>query len=183
MREGEVVRVFEAKDGRKVILRAPRWGDLDDMVVFINSLVDEGAEISRDHKVSRGEEVDYLARYLSAVEKDSKVGVVAEVDGHFVGQVEVDAKSGRSRHVGVLGIGLRDGYRDVGIGTELMLEAERQARRLGMKILQLEVYSTNSRARHVYQKTGYIEAGTLRNDIIKDGMYVDSIVMRKEISG
>jgi len=181
MREGQFVRAFKARDGRDVVLRAPKWADLDEMLGFINSLVAEEADISRDEMVSREEEIDWLARCLSAVEKDRKVQIVAEVDGHFVGQVEVQGKTGRSRHVGVLGIALKDGYRDVGIGTELMIEAERQASRSGLKILQLEVFCTNSRARHVYEKAGYSVVGTLPRDILKDGRYIDSIVMAKEI--
>jgi len=45
MKAGTIIREFVAKDGREVTLRAPRWDDLDDMLEFINSLVEEGADI------------------------------------------------------------------------------------------------------------------------------------------
>lgn len=32
MKEGTFIRRFTARDGREVILRAPRWSDLDDML-------------------------------------------------------------------------------------------------------------------------------------------------------
>ncbi|HUV34307.1 MAG TPA: hypothetical protein VMW22_05220, partial [Candidatus Desulfaltia sp.] len=35
-------------------------------------------------------------------------------------------RPGRFSHVGVLGISVKDGYREAGIGQELMKEAERQ---------------------------------------------------------
>ena len=60
MKAGQVFRRFTAKDGRGVILRAPRWEDLDDLLDFINSLVDEGVDISRDKKVTREEEANWL---------------------------------------------------------------------------------------------------------------------------
>ena len=182
MKAGTLFRGFKAKDGRDVILRAPRWSDLDDMLDFINSLVEEGAEITVDTKKTRDEEVDWLARLLSSVEKGRHVAIVAEVDGRFVGQVEVGSRGGRSKHVGNLGISIRDGYRDAGIGTELMLEAEAQARRLGIKIIFLEVYATNKRARHVYEKAGYSEVGCLPKAALRDGEYIDSIMMSKEIA-
>jgi len=53
MKTGEVIREFVAKDGRKVILRTLKWEDLDDLLDFINSLVEEGANILRTEKVSR----------------------------------------------------------------------------------------------------------------------------------
>ena len=45
MKRGETLHRFTAKDGRKVILRTPKWEDLDDLLELINSLVDEDAEI------------------------------------------------------------------------------------------------------------------------------------------
>ncbi len=124
MKAGTIIRTFESKDGRKVTLRAPRWDDLDDMLEFINSLVEEGADIMIDTKQTRESEVEWLARLLTRVEKDETTVVAAEVEGRYVGQVEVAPRSGRSRHVGVLGIALKDGCREIGIGTELMREAE-----------------------------------------------------------
>ena len=149
MKAGTEVRKFKARDGKEVTLRAPRWGDLDDMLEFINSLVDEGAEIMVETKQTREQEVDWLARLLTRLEKDEIAVIAAEADGRYIGQVVVTPQSMRSKHVGVLGIALKEGYRDIGIGTELMEEAETQSKRLGLEILNLEVYATNERARHV----------------------------------
>ena len=181
MKEGTFIRRFVAEDGREVTLRAPRWSDLDDMLEFINSLVEEGAEIMATEKKTREEEVDWLARHLATVEKDKKVAIVAEVDGGFVGQLEVVPQRGYSKHVGGLGIAIRDGYRDIGIGTELMKEAETLARRLGLELLTLEVFATNSRARHVYEKVGYRVVGSVPKAILKDGAYIDNIIMAKDL--
>jgi len=181
LREGTFIRRFKAKDSRNVTLRAPRWSDLDDMLEFINSLVEEGAEIQNKTKMTREGEIDWLARHLSAIEKDKKIAIAAEVDGRFVGQVDVQPESGYSQHVGVLGIALRNGYRDIGIGTEMMKETETQAKRLGLKVLRLECYATNGRARHVYEKVGYQVVGCVPKANFKGGAYIDSIVMAKEL--
>jgi RimJ/RimL family protein N-acetyltransferase len=181
MKAGTFIRSFRAKDGREVTLRAPRWSDLDDMLEFINSLVEEGGEIMINTKQTRESEIDWLARLLTRLEKDEIAVVAAEVDGRYVGQVEVTPRSGRSRHVGVLGIALKDGYREIGIGTELMREAETQARRLGLKIIHLSVFETNERARHVYRKAGYRDVGVWPRAIKKEDAYIDEILMSKEL--
>jgi RimJ/RimL family protein N-acetyltransferase len=182
MKAGTTIRKFKAKDGRDVTLRAPKWDDLDDMLEFINSLVDEGADIIMDTKQTREQEVDWLARLLNRLEKDEITVVVAEVGGRFVGQVVVTPRRMRSKHVGFLGIALKDGYREIGIGTELMKEAEDQSRRLGLEILNLEVFATNERAKHVYEKLGYREVGAWPKVIKKDEVYIDGILMSKELS-
>lgn len=183
MKAGTVIRKFYAKDGREVTLRAPKWDDLDDMLEFINSLVDEGVDIMIDTKQTREQEVEWLAGHITKIENDKETVIVAEVDGRFVGQVEVTPQSMRSKHVGVLGIALKDGYRGIGIGTELMNEAENQARRLGLEILNLEVFETNERAKHVYGKVGYREVGAWPKAIKRGGVYIDAVLMSKELLG
>ncbi|MEJ2240575.1 MAG: hypothetical protein P8Y18_00300 [Candidatus Bathyarchaeota archaeon] len=56
MKTGKLVRKFYSKDGKNVILRTPKWQDLDDFLELINSLVDEKADIYVTKKISREEE-------------------------------------------------------------------------------------------------------------------------------
>ena len=42
---GYIYKTFTAKDGRQITLRSPRWDDLDDLLTFINAIVDEGVDI------------------------------------------------------------------------------------------------------------------------------------------
>lgn len=58
LKTGIIVKTFTAKDGRAVVLRTPRWEDLDDLLEFINSLVEEGAEIGKNQKATRDEEME-----------------------------------------------------------------------------------------------------------------------------
>ena len=89
MKEGTIFRSFKAKDGRKVTLRAPKWGDLDDCLHFINSLVEEKAMIMMNEKQTRDSEIGWISQLLSSVERDKMVAVVAEVDGRLVGSCEI----------------------------------------------------------------------------------------------
>ena len=41
----------------------------------------------------------------------------------------------------------------------MMLEAEKQALRLGVEVVELEVFAANARAIHVYEKVGYKVTG------------------------
>jgi len=181
MKAGTILKELEARDGRKVTLRTPTWEDLDDMLDFINSLVEEEAMILMETKQTRDQEVDWLARALSNMEKDRQVRVVAEVDGRMVGQCEVALRAGRKSHVGTLGISVKQGYRDVGVGQELMREAERHAGRLGLEKIMLEVFATNDRAIHVYEKMGYRIVGRVPGEIKYKGDYVDGLYMIKDV--
>ena len=135
LKVGELIRNFKARDSKDVLLRSPLWSDIDDFLHFINSLVDEGADILANTKRTREEEVDFVSRLITNIERNRMISVVAEVEGHLIGHVEVTKKVGYASHVGLLGISVLKDYRDIGIGQELMKEAETQAKNLGVEII------------------------------------------------
>jgi RimJ/RimL family protein N-acetyltransferase len=182
LKPDSVLRKFTDRKGREVTLRTPRWSDLDDMLSFINGLVDEEAMIAVDTKKTRDEEIEWLANNLKRLEKDQHMSVVAEVNGLLVGSCEISPRYGRMKHYATLGISLRQGYRDAGIGQEMMKELEKHAPRLGVEYLALEVYSINDRAVHVYEKTGYHRIGAYPGGVKYRDKYVDSLHMVKRLT-
>ncbi len=181
MQPDTVLRKFTDRKGRIVTLRTPRWSDLDDMLAFINGLVDEEVMIAVDEKKTRDEEIEWLANNLKRLERDQHMVVFAEVDGHAVGSCEISPRYGRMKHYAILGISLKDGYRDAGIGQEMMRELEEHAPRLGVEYLALEVYAINDRAIHVYEKMGYRRIGAYPGGVKYKGEYVDSVHMVKKL--
>ncbi|QCU79149.1 GNAT family N-acetyltransferase [Citricoccus sp. SGAir0253] len=70
------------------------------------------------------------------------------------------------------------GARDRGLGTEAVRLTLRHAfedQRLHR--VELEVYAFNPRARHVYEKAGFVLEGTLREALLFDGEWIDCHVM------
>jgi L-amino acid N-acyltransferase YncA len=179
MKSGKIVRSFFAKDGRKVVLRTPKWEDLDDFLELINSLVEERADILRAERVSREEEIDFLSKVLSRLEKDEMFYLVAEVDGKVVAVSEISKRGGYEKHVGVIGIAIRNGFRDLGIGSEIMKALVEQAQKMGLKVLLLSAFATNKPAIHVYEKVGFVQTGTIPKKHFKEGKYINEIILTK----
>jgi RimJ/RimL family protein N-acetyltransferase len=181
MKAGRIVNSLTAKDGRKIVLRMPKWEDLEDLLDLINSLVEEKAWISRAEKVSWEDEIEWLSGALARLEKDQVLYMVAEIDGHVVASSEITPKGGYEKHVGTVGIAIKDGYRDIGVGTEMMEELVRQARAMGLKVLTLNCFAGNERAIHVYRKVGFVETGRVPMKHLRDGKYTDDIIMTKRL--
>lgn len=178
VKSGKLIRAFTLRDGRQVVLRTPRWEDLDDLLEMINSLVDEGADIVRSERVSRGDEIDWLSSVLRRVEKDEVFFLLAEVDGRVVASSEIGrSRGGYDSHVGVIGIAIRNGFRDAGLGTEMMKTLVAQGRLMGLKMLTLSAFATNNRAIHVYGKLGFVKTGVVPRKFFKGGQYVDEVIM------
>jgi RimJ/RimL family protein N-acetyltransferase len=178
MKAGKTLRQFSSRGGLGVTLRTIRWEDLDDATELINSLVDERANITRNQKVTREEEIDWLSRALNRMERDEVVYVVGEVSGKMVANSEISRKiNGYDSRVGMIGIAVKNGFRDMGIGTEMMKALVEQGRTWGLKVLTLTAFADNERAIHVYKKLGFTETGRIPQKFFKDGKYIDEILM------
>ena len=179
MQTGKIIHQFTTKDGRQVTLRSLKWEDLDDCLTLINALIDEQADITLSDPISRDTQIEWMSNRLAAVEKGQVIQIVAEVQGHVIANSDVTIKTGQRRHVGAIGIIIKKGYRDVGIGTEMLKQLIAQARERGVKIVALGVFETNKRAKHVYEKLGFCECGRIPGEIYKNGQYIDHITMVK----
>jgi len=174
-------RTFLAKDGRRFVLRSAKWEDLDDLIEFINSLVEERADILRTSKVTRSEEAEWLGKRLARIDKGELIDAVAEVEGKVIANSEVEKRSDLMSHVGYLGIGIKSGYRGIGIGTRIMKTLIDESRKAGLKILVLEHFGTNETARRLYEKMGFREAGKIPKGVYKNGRYIDLVRMTLEL--
>jgi RimJ/RimL family protein N-acetyltransferase len=180
MKTGKTLLGFYAENGQKVVFRTPKWEDVDDLLELINSLVEEGAEISRDEKIeSRDAEIDWLSKALASLEKDEVFYLVAEVNGKVVASSDMHMLRGYDKHVGVIGIVIKQGFRDLGIGTRMMQTLVDEAEKKGLKVLTLSAFASNKRAIHVYEKIGFVQTGLIPKKHFKEGKYIDEVIMTR----
>ena len=115
------------------------------------------------------------------LEKDEEFCLVAQVGDKVIANSEISRRSGFSSHVCSLGIAIKDGFRDIGIGTQMMKCLISKAKEWGLKLIELSVYASNQRAIHVYKKVGFEEVGRKPNYIYKNDEYIDLIDMVLEL--
>ena len=127
--------------------------------------------------VTRDKEVDWLGRQLANMEKGETIVIVAEVDGKVIGHVEVNLQGRSMRHVGELNIVIKAEYRDRGIGTEMIKTIIEESRKAGLRVITLETFPHNQRAKNVYEKLGFKETGRIPDGFYRKGKYIDTIIM------
>ena len=106
--------------------------------------------------------------------------LVACTETEVVGQLSLHTfpTRPRRRHVGQIGMAVRDDWQSKGVGTALMQAAVDLADRwLQLRRLELNVYTDNAAAIRLYEKFGFTIEGTMVEFAFRDGGFVDAYLM------
>ena len=165
-----------ARDGRRWTLRPGRPTDGRALAKLFADVRKEGRWlITAPGAISEPSEAFWISELIRANEH---LALVAEADGEVVGNVLVSVDRGvATEHIGVLSITIADGWRDVGIGSEMVAGAQRWARERGLRKLTLGVFPDNARAIAVYEKCGFVREGLRRQQFRSGDTYRDEVLM------
>jgi RimJ/RimL family protein N-acetyltransferase len=112
------------------------------------------------------------------VAEGNTVVVVAEVDSQVVGHCEVDRvlHSPEMSHQGILGMAIRKEHRGNGVGTA-MLGLALQKCKGKFETIELSVFSTNDRAKKLYERFHFESIGVKPRAIKRNGAYIGEEIM------
>jgi len=168
-------------NGKKIKIRELSRKDLRNVRKFqdfINSLIDEKAQILLNKRFSLNEEKKWLEEQLRKIKNRKSVFLVAESNTKVVGTASITLGEGRQNHVGNFGITIRKGYRGIGLGSYLTAEIIKLAKRkLPPKIIRLNVFSTNKPAINLYKKYGFKKVASIPKQINYKLKLLDEIIM------
>ena len=173
LREEDVV----LRDGRTVTVRPAESDDAAALLENINLVCAEEIYLLMDEVPN---DVDREREWIAAFDGHGSALLVATTGGSIVGQV--DCRGGewsKSRHVGLVGIAIRDGWREIGLGRILMDRILEWMRARGFRKAELSVFATNERARRLYESAGFQVEGVLKRQFRIRGEFVDDIRMGK----
>ena len=108
--------------------------------------------------------------------------LVACAEGEVVGNLGLETSPNRPRirHVGSIGMAVRDDWQGRGVGTTLMRAALDLADNwLNLTRIELTVYVDNSPAVALYERFGFEVEGTHRRYAFRNGEYVDAYSMAR----
>ena len=189
LKAGHVYGRLTLASGKKVTLRVLRWEDLDGLLTFINSLVNEKQEDTKstlytgfDRKVTREEEAKWLAQVLVEMVGGSVINMVADIGGKIIANGDVTRGGYKDTHRhGHLGLTMIGQYRGQGIGRRMIETLVRESRKAGLRTLDAEFLAENAAARRAYEKAGFKQAGIIPHKVFRNGRYLDGLIMAREL--
>jgi len=165
-----------ARDGRRWTLRPARPTDGRALARLFADVRAEGRWlVTSPGAVTQPSEGFWIAEMIRSADH---LALVAEADGEVVGNVLVNVdRNVTTEHIGVLAICIAAGWRDVGIGTELVRGAQEWARDRGLRKVSLGVFPDNGRAIAVYERCGFVHEGLRRQQYRSGDTLRDEVLM------
>jgi RimJ/RimL family protein N-acetyltransferase len=166
--------------GLEVVLREPKAGDAKALMVFINPIMKEslsGLPITK-RMTLKAEEM-WLKDRLAEIRRRECVILLAERDGAVVGSCHLWRSKDKQSHRAFIGIALSKSVRGRGLGRPLMTRAIALAkdRMPEMRMVALNVFDYNDRARSLYDRMGFIEVGRVPGAVKEGDRYYDEAIM------
>ena len=149
-------------------VRAYTEKDLDSMVRIWNQVVEDGVAFPQEECLTAetGREFFAAQDYCAVAEEDGKVLGLYILHPNNVG---------RCGHICNASYAVDRARRGAHIGEKLVMDCLVQGRRLGYRVLQFNaVVASNVHARHLYERLGFIQLGTIPGGFrMIDGHYED----------
>ena len=142
--------------------------DLADMIRIWNEVVEEGIAFPQEELLDEtsGREFFAAQTYCGVARLDRKVLGLYILHPNNVG---------RCGHICNASYAVSSMSRGLHIGEKLVLDCLEQAKRLGFRVLQFNaVVESNVHARHLYERLGFVQLGTIPGGFrMDDGTYAN----------
>ena len=142
--------------------------DIAGMVKVWNEVVEDGIAFPQEEGLDEQSATEFFA-------EQTHCGVAVE-DGQIVGLYILHPNNvGRCGHISNASYAVSSDARGKGVGRMLVEDSMVQGKRHGFHILQFNaVVATNASARHLYEKLGFVQLGTIPGGFrMPDGSYAD----------
>jgi len=127
-----VYKTVRLTDGRTAMLDWLREDELSEVVEALNSVIREGKYLFMNNEIT---DIEEERRWFERGTKEGMRYLVARVEGRVVGGASIHPHTDKRAHVAEFGIYIRDGYRNLGLGTTLTKTFIEIAKKHGLEIL------------------------------------------------
>jgi ribosomal protein S18 acetylase RimI-like enzyme len=146
----------------------------------VSILIDSVARERRYLAATAGFSEESTESFIKFVRASKGVHLVAIVDEAIVGWCDITPLSFEGMtHVGRLGMGVKAGFRGLGIGKALLKAILNRAFAQGLERVELEVFRSNESAVRLYEAHGFLQEGVKVNARKLDGKTDDVLLFAR----
>ena len=165
--------------GDKMEIRNIRIEDAENYLDMLLNL-DKETKFMMFEPGERSTDINAVKNAIKKSINDNNLFLVVTYKENIVGFLSIQkGEYRRIRHTGYLVVGIREKYRGMGIGSKLFSKIDTWAMENNITRIELTVIYSNTIAKHLYEKNGFIVESIKKNAMIIDDKYVDVFSMAK----
>ncbi len=153
-----------------IVIRKYSTKDLPQMIEIWNEIVEEGIAFPQEESLTADSGKEFFgSQTYTGVAEDCETGKILGLYILHPNNV------GRCGHICNASYAVSSQCRGLHIGEKLVLDCMEKGKENGFRVLQFNaVVATNIHARHLYERLGFIQLGTIKGGFrMKDGHYED----------
>lgn len=156
-----LIRKVELEDYKRI----SEIRKMDGVIENILATKDESEDKIKERIINKSER-----DYWYILELNCELVGLAILNGHV---------NPRKKHAASITLMVDSRYHGIGIGKRLMETLIKESEKFGIIRLELAVFNDNVRAINLYKSFGFIEEGVKKKSAVKNGKYVDEIIMAR----
>ena len=176
-------KTFKLKTGKSIRVRMPEFDEVQKLIDLKKSYLRNTKTIPLvldEYLSSVKNELALITEYEKSL---NGILLVAEFENEFIGNIDLTgSKRSKMFHTGMIGMGIKEEWRDQGLGRILIESVIDWAKENSeIELIWLDVYASNELGYNLYKNTGFQISGII-NDFFKDeNGYVDKVQMYQRI--
>ena len=161
------------------IIREAVPDDAEKMIQYLNQVGGESDNLLHGENEFTVP-IEGVKRKLAMSKESENSVVLIALDGEqIISRAELDGYyPARIRHRAIFSISVKKEYWNQGIGTEMLKRIIGQAKKMKLRVIELEVISDNARGIRLYHKMGFTDIGTYKDYFNVNGTFKDAVVMQ-----
>ncbi|WP_020537442.1 GNAT family N-acetyltransferase [Lewinella cohaerens] len=176
-------KVCTLKSGKQITVRVPEDKEAEGLMDLKRGYIENTSTLPwtlEEYPKDIRHELDIIEEYR---ESPNGILLVAEYDGELIGNLDITGnKRLKMAHTGMVGMGIKENWRNQGLGKALMESAIEWAKNnTELEILWLDVYASNELGYHLYKNTGFEVSGIIKGFFKEENGYMDKIQMYQRI--
>jgi len=175
--------ISKLKNGINVTIRVPEISEAQKLLELKRSYLKDTKTIPmtiEEYPDDVNHESELIQKYRTST---NSLLLVAEFQNELIGNIDLTG-SNRSKmfHTGVIGMGIKEQYRNLGLGRIFIESIIKWARDSSpLELIWLEVYANNNSGLNLYKSTGFKISGVVKNFFKEGNTHIDKIQMYQNL--
>ena len=174
------VLTYRLPDATKITLRPALPDDAAAIIAAVRSSAQERSYVLME---IYGKDAAAQRAYIERLDREHNLFLVATVDGQIVGILALLDTLLCSTPEPALSVGIHldRAWRGHGIGSALLRYAMRWAKEHGYRRLEADIFTTNERSLHLFEKAGFREDACRRRSVRVGVQQISEIILAKSL--